>query len=212
MKHMVPQKVYLSLFLIWLFHISGIIGIALGHKEWFIPKTPLNLLVCTALFIWIYPLDSKRKWGIFGLFFFIGMFLEWLGANYSLLFGSYDYGENLGYKVDGVPLFIGINWALLTFITGELSKKAAKNIWFRATIGALLMVFLDFLMEQSAPGFDFWSFGEHVPLENYVTWFLVAFIFQIVFQKTKMEGNTNISLHLFLAQMVFFGYFMVFPV
>lgn len=206
------KKLNFAIFLIWLFHISGIIGIASGSQKWFIEKTPLNFLACTLLFVWIYPMQTLRKWMVFGLFFMMGMFAEWLGANHSILFGSYDYGNNLGPKFDGVPLFIGINWALLTFITAEVASKFLKNIWFKAFLGAGLMVFLDFLMEQSAPAFDFWSFGEEVPLENYITWYLLALLFHFVFHKVKLSGNYAFSLNLFLVQVAFFGYFMLFPV
>ncbi|MEM8928076.1 MAG: carotenoid biosynthesis protein, partial [Bacteroidota bacterium] len=139
------------------------------------------------------------------------MLVEWLGANHSLLFGSYNYGNNLGIKIDGVPLFIGINWALLTFITGTLSSKVHHNIWVKSALGALLMVLLDFFMEQSAPSFDFWSFGDEVPVDNYVTWFVLAFVFHFIYQKSKIQGNFLLSLHLFLAQTVFFGFFTLFP-
>ncbi|MEM1259817.1 MAG: carotenoid biosynthesis protein [Bacteroidota bacterium] len=205
------KKPFLAIFLIWLFHLSAIIGVVLGYKEWFIEKTPLNFLACTVLFIWIFPLKTGKNWTIFGLFFFIGMLVEWLGANHSLLFGSYNYGNNLGIKIDGVPLFIGINWALLTFITGTLSSKVHHNIWVKSALGALLMVLLDFFMEQSAPSFDFWSFGDEVPVDNYVTWFVLAFVFHFIYQKSKIQGNFLLSLHLFLAQTVFFGFFTLFP-
>ena len=211
MNWLASNKTSLGIFLIWLFHISGIIGIAIGNQEWFIEKTPINFLVCTLLFIWIYPMQTARKWMLFCVFFFTGMFAEWLGANYSLLFGNYNYGANLGPKLDGVPFFIGVNWALLTFITAEIASKFLKNIWLKAFFGAGLMVFLDFLMEQSAPAFDFWSFGEEVPLENYITWYLLAFLFHLAFQKIKILGNNAFSLNLFLAQVVFFGYFMLYP-
>lgn len=200
-----------AILLIWLFHVSGIIGISVGFKEWFISKTSLNLLCCTLIFFVVFPMDTKKKWGLFGLFFFIGMFVEWLGANYSLLFGSYDYGTNLGWKLDGVPYFIGINWALLTFVSGIIAQKLHHSLFLQAAIGAALMVGLDYFMEQSAPSFDFWSFGEHVPLSNYVTWFVIAYLFQLVFQGLKIKGNLPLSLHLFLAQLVFFAYFTLFP-
>ncbi|MGD1945856.1 MAG: carotenoid biosynthesis protein [Croceivirga sp.] len=201
----------LGIFLVWLFHLSGLIGITVGHQEWFIQKTPLNLLVCALLFLWIYPMDTGKKWMVFGFVFITGMFAEWLGANHSLLFGSYDYGKNLGPKLDGVPFVIGINWALLTFISAEITSKFSKHIWFKALLGAALMVFLDFLMEQSAPVFDFWSFGKEVPLQNYITWYVLAYIFHLIFQKKRISGNYEFSLNLFLAQSTFFGYFMLFP-
>jgi len=34
-----------SILVIWLFVISALIGISLGFEDWFIPKTPLNLLI-----------------------------------------------------------------------------------------------------------------------------------------------------------------------
>ena len=211
MKLKERTKLYIAIGVIWLFHLSGILGIALGYKDWFITKTPLNFLACTILFIWVFPLFSLRKWMVFGLFFLTGMFAEWLGANFSLLFGSYDYGQNLGTKIDEVPLFIGINWALLTFVTATIASRAHHNLWIKAILGAFLMVFLDFLMEQSAPSLDYWRFEGEVPIENYITWFALALCFHLVFQKAKIKGDYLISLHLFLAQIVFFGFFMFCP-
>lgn len=207
----VTKGTLLAIGLVWLFHFSAIIGISMGHKTWFITKTPLNLLACTILFGIIFSLNSRVKWFVFLTFFVIGMAVEWLGVNYSLLFGTYDYGQNLGLKFDGVPVFIGVNWALLAFITGQISSRFLKSSMPKALLGASLMVVLDLFMEQVAPSFDFWSFGNHVPLENYVTWFIVAFIMQCIFQLKKISGNYPICLHLFVAQLVFFGYFTLNP-
>ncbi|MEN1784911.1 MAG: carotenoid biosynthesis protein [Bacteroidota bacterium] len=206
-----PKLLRMGIFLIWLFHLSGAIGITWGYKDWFIEKTWLNLMACVLIFAFCYPMNTSRKWLIFGLFFGIGMFVEWLGANFSLLFGSYDYGNNLGPKIDGVPLFIGINWALLTFITAALVTKPGPYGSLRALGGAALMVFLDFFMEKSAPIFDFWSFGPHVPLENYITWFVIAFVLHLILFRSRLKGNRIICLHLYLAQLAFFAYFTFFP-
>ena len=203
-------KINVAIFLVWLFHVSAIVGMSIGFEDWFIQKTPLNLLVSALLFFIIYPIDSFKKAGYFALFFFIGMLVEWLGVNYSLLFGSYEYGENLGAKIDGVPLFIGVYWALLTFITAEIALIFAKKTWLRLLWGALLMVILDYFMEQCAPKFDFWSFGEHVPLSNYLTWFIVAFLLHVIFMRSKISGNQKISLHLYMVQILFFVYFTLF--
>ena len=200
-----------AIFLIWLFHVSAIVGITIGFNDWFLSKTPINLLICAALFLRIFPLDSPKKYGYFLLFFAMGMLAEWLGVNHGLLFGSYSYGSNLGYKVDGVPLFIGVNWALLTFITAVISGMISKNRWIKALIAASLMVFLDYFMEQNAPEFDFWDFGAHVPLSTYITWFILAYFLQLLFQYSRISGNRSISLNLYLAQLVFFTFFTLFP-
>ena len=38
-------KLNVSIFLIWLFHVSGIIGIIYTNASWFITATPINLLL-----------------------------------------------------------------------------------------------------------------------------------------------------------------------
>ena len=55
------------------------------------------------------------------------MIAEILGVNYGLIFGKYDYGDNLGLKLLGVPLLIGLNWVVLTFICGSISNHFIKN-------------------------------------------------------------------------------------
>ncbi len=207
-KHLMTYKAHLAAGIIWLFHISALIGISLGHLDWFISKTPLNLMVCLLLFLAVYPLDNARKITAFIIFFSGGMFAEWLGVNYGILFGDYLYGANFGPKWDGVPLLIGAYWALLTFITAAMMDYLKLNPWSKALLAAVLMVTLDFFMEHSAPQFDFWTFeGGLAPLENYITWFLLALLFQGVLRWMDFTGNKIISLHLYFAQLLFFLFF-----
>ena len=44
-------KQSLSIGLIWIFHISGLIGIIYSNASWFIRATPFNLLLSFALLI-----------------------------------------------------------------------------------------------------------------------------------------------------------------
>ena len=189
MKSLNANKAYLAVGIIWLFHISGILGIALGFKEWFLTKTPMNLSICLLLFFWVFPIDTFKKIIAFFLFFGIGMFSEWLGVNYGLLFGRYAYGANFGPKLDGVPWLIGCFWALLAFITSAMVSPLKLPAWAKAILASLLMVLLDFFMEQNAPNFDFWQFEGHVPLRNYVTWFIIGLLMQIVLGFAKFSGN-----------------------
>ena len=113
----------ISIFIVWLFHLSALVGISLGYQDWFMTKTPLNLCIVSVLFLWVYPMDKMLKFLAFVIFFMGGMFAEWLGVNYGILFGDYAYGANFGPKLDGVPFLIGINWALLTFITATITVR-----------------------------------------------------------------------------------------
>lgn len=199
-----------SLVVLWAFHLAAIIGITLGYFEWFISKTELNLLIIALLLTINYPLLSVKNILFFLSIFVCGFAVEWLGVNYGLLFGKYAYGENLGYKLGGVPLLIGVNWAVLIMTCGAITNKLSTHPVIKAFAGALLMVLLDFFMELPAPIFDFWEFdGGKAPLQNYVAWFAISFMMLLVFQKLKIKGDFIFSCHLYAAQLIFFAYFYV---
>ena len=52
------HKIAISIGLLWLFTISGILGILSQHQNWFLSLTPLNLLL-TALIV----LCNIKNWG-----------------------------------------------------------------------------------------------------------------------------------------------------
>ncbi|NQZ77405.1 MAG: carotenoid biosynthesis protein [Ekhidna sp.] len=205
------KKINLAIGLVWLFHVSGIIGIFLGFQEWFLPKTQLNLLVCFILLILVGNLLAAKKAFYAYIFFIIGMFMEWLGVHYGWPFGNYEYGGNLGAKLDGVPYMIGINWCMLTLITGSLAEKVTSHKIYRPLLGASLMVGLDFLIEPSVHILDFWYWsGGTIPVNNYIGWFVIAFALHYIYQRTIDTMNFKFSLHLYLAQVFFFISFYVY--
>ncbi|GAA4275187.1 hypothetical protein GCM10022258_44830 [Aquimarina gracilis] len=143
--------------------------------------------------------------------FGIGMITEYLGVNYGLIFGEYKYGANLGYKLFGVPLMIGVNWAILTYCTAAMARAINNNIVISSILGAVGMVFLDVIMEVSAPRFDFWEFENGVvPLKNYFGWFCTALVGHLLLQKSIKVFRFRISLHIFIAILVFFSVFLIF--
>ncbi|MFB0926162.1 MAG: carotenoid biosynthesis protein, partial [Vicingaceae bacterium] len=89
------NKIAISILTIWLFNISGILGILSPYSDWFLKLTPLNLLIYVVLIIWNLEHISKKFLIAFSIPFFIGLLTEYLGVNYGLLFGTYSYGENL---------------------------------------------------------------------------------------------------------------------
>jgi putative membrane protein len=198
----------ISIFIIWLFHLSAIVGISMGFQEWFIPKTPLNLLIIAVLLVINFPITNKLTLTISVVFIVVSFFVEWVGVHFGFLFGSYRYGENLGIKFFGVPPLIGINWMVLIFCTAAIANKIAKQTFLKVVAGATLMVFIDFFIETSAPPFDFWIWElEAAPLRNYVSWFFVSLILHAVYHRFKIKGDFVFSFHLFAAQLAFFIYF-----
>ncbi|MBQ4819013.1 carotenoid biosynthesis protein [Aquimarina sp. MMG016] len=202
------KRLITSVIIIWLFNISGIIGVFLGYEDWFMSLTPLNLLIYITLIFWNNRLD-KRLLTALTIPFFIGMITEALGVNYGLIFGNYEYGENLGWKIFGVPLIIGVNWAILVYCASVIAQKIYSNLFITSLIGAILMVSLDLIIEVSAPRFDFWEFDRGVvPLQNYIGWFCTAFVANVLFQKVIKTVHYGIAIHVFIVIFVFFTTFL----
>ncbi len=145
------------------------------------------------------------------LIFLLGLIVEILGVNYSLFFGEYQYGDNLGIKIFDVPIVIGFNWVLLIILTGNFAHKIfPKSIIPKVLIGSAMMIFLDLLIEISAPKLDYWEFTIHpVPFSNYLWWFIFSVLFHLIYQ-----SNTNkefiVSTNILVVHFLFFGMLAVF--
>ena len=124
MKFLVPEtKIkFASIFLIWLFHFSGVVGIGFSNKDLFVSFTPINLLISFFLLFSNQLQIDKKSLRTAVIIFLIGMIAEILGVNYGFIFGDYIYLDNLGMKIMGVPIMIGIQWVILTYITGSFSN------------------------------------------------------------------------------------------
>lgn len=204
-------KINLSIFVIWLFTVSGVLGILSSFQDWFLALTPLNLFLLFAILI-INIEQIKPKVAIaLSIPFFLGFITEALGVNFGLIFGTYAYGENLGYKIAGVPLIICFNWALLTAASADVARIFSKNIIIASLLGGIIMTALDMLLEVSAPRFDFWEFENGiVPLQNYIGWVVTAFIAHLGYQAFGIKTNKKISWHILISIVVFFAVFLFF--
>ena len=209
MKVLIPNKPtsIISIGIIWLFHICGMIGISYGNKEFFLAFTPINLFISFVL-LFINQLQlEKSELNAALIIFFIGMISEILGVNYGLIFGDYVYLDNLGFKVLGVPVLIGVNWIILTFITGSMSSYIIKNKYIAALTGAILMILLDLIIEPVAPLLGFWIFDlPTVPLQNYIGWFVIGLTTQYIYHFNIERKEYSFSINLLLVNAVFFAF------
>ena len=80
-----------------------------------------------------------------------------------------------------------------------------KVFYFRALIGAALMVVYDFALEPAAIDMDMWNWGGPVPMQNYIAWFIISFVLIWFADKTEMVNRKNkIAAPLFFIQLLFF--------
>ena len=209
MKSLIPNKPtsIISIGIIWLFHICGMIGISYGNKEFFLAFTPINLFISFVLLFINQVQLEKSELNAALIIFFIGMISEILGVNYGLIFGDYVYLDNLGFKVLGVPVLIGINWIILTFITGSMSSYIIKNKYIAALTGAILMILLDLIIEPVAPLLGFWIFDlPTVPLQNYIGWFVIGLTTQYIYHFNIERKEYLFSINLLLVNAIFFAF------
>ena len=195
----------ICILIIWIFHLTGIIGILYGNSEWFINLTPLNLSVSFFLLVYVNKNYFKTILFIFSCFF-IGMISEILGVNFGVIFGDYQYGGALGYKLFDVPLLIGANWAILTISCSALSATLFESVFIKIIMGVFLMVMLDAVIEPIAPILDFWEFdGGKAPLKNYLGWVIVAFPLNCIYHILNIKVNGSFTHHLYILNILFFS-------
>jgi putative membrane protein len=192
-----------AIIFLWVIHVAALIGIAAGYASFFLPQSPWTMLYLLLLLVIFFRIDSPRKLSLLIGFFLVGMTVEWLGVHTSLLFGEYKYLDNFGPKIDGIPLLIGVNWALLTFCTYRLSQGLSNNIFVKSILAASLMVVLDFFLEQVCEYAGFWLFTDGAGWFNYLCWLVIAFVLQLIINKFRVKGDFQISLHLYIVQLVF---------
>ena len=136
-------------------------------------------------------------------FMITGIGVEWIGVHTGSLFGDYYYGKNFGPKLDGIPLLIGVNWALLTFTTHVIAKSIFKSPIAIIATGAALMVGVDYFLEQICDFAGFWHFEGGADWFNYLCWFIIAAALHAVSLQFKLRGNKLISYHLYGVQLFF---------
>ncbi len=200
------EEILISILVI--FYTVGIFGLTNeSTRDSFLPLSFMNLLLSSAILI-VSRKTSKNYFILFlFLAFLVGMTAEWIGIHTGYLFGDYYYGENLGVKVDGVPLIIGINWGILTVCTCNFTSLfIKKSIWLSSFISALLMMFVDVLIEPVAITSDYWHWDSlNIPLYNYFCWFAVALPLHFLYFKWRLNEQNKVTFALFGIIVLFFS-------
>ncbi len=196
-------KKNIPVFIILVFHVVGFVGFLL-NPSYFRALSPVNLMLSAGL---VLLMSNQRKWqfwlAVVGVAL-AGFFIEVVGVKTGLIFGTYHYGNSLGYRLFSVPLLIGLNWTVLLYCSSQV--LVIKNAVANALWGALLMVCLDFLIEHSASKLDFWYWKNSViPVQNYMAWFIVSFGLNLLVQKL-FSAKPNLTARMFyVIQVAFFA-------
>ena len=202
-------KSYFLYFLI-LVYVSGSIGFVV-NPVFFSPFTPYTLLLTCFVFLIHQPISNKKFIPSFFIIAFLGYVIEVIGTKTGILFGNYKYGNGLGFKLLDVPLVISINWAMLICAGIIAVSKIFKNKFIVISVTALLVTFIDLIIEQVAHELDFWQFEGGLPgLHNYLGWIGVVFFTSYIFYPSIIKGNSLVSSIVLILQIIFFTSLFIF--
>ena len=199
-------KVNFVIILLFILHFVGGVALSMDSvKSMFLMLTPFNLILTFGLLIWGNKDFSFNFFKVISILFLIGFFVEVIGVYSGLLFGEYHYGKTLGFQFLSVPLIIGVNWVLLVISSFAVSSYFVSNSIFKVVLSSIIMVLLDLMIEPVAIRLDFWHWqAEVIPLQNYLMWFLVAFLMNWILTFNRFKFNVKLGFGLLISQVLFF--------
>jgi putative membrane protein len=193
-------------FLIW-FYLIGVAGMLLPvSSELFILLTPLALLMNFGLLM-LHHLSgyNLKTILVFSFIFISGFVVEIIGVQTGIIFGNYTYGSGLGIKIMDTPVLIGMNWLLLIYTTGSIVQNIKISPFLRIASGTGMMLIYDFVLEHVAPKMNMWSWENNiVPMNNYVSWCLVALVFHSLIEIFGIKLKNPLSIIILVTQFLFF--------
>ncbi len=193
--------------LLAIFFSVGLVGMLLPTtNSFFLQLTPLALLLSFVVLALSDESKQRGKLIAYLLFIYVSSYaIEVAGVHTGLLFGAYSYGDNLGVKLWETPLIIGANWFFLVYTTAAILEKTKMHTSMKVLLASSAMLIYDIVMEQVAPKMDMWSWKEvAVPLQNYITWFLIAVAFHIGLKLLKIKIKNGLALAVLLCQFILF--------
>jgi putative membrane protein len=190
-----------------IFYMVGVLGLSFPEtRTLFIRLVPFALILGFAGVLLFH--EAKWEWKTltaFVLVYISGFVIESIGVNTGLVFGEYMYGKTLGYQIFETPLIIGMNWLFLVYVSSSITERINSGKFISFLLPPVLMVVYDLVLEQVAPDLGMWNWkNEVIPLQNYIAWFVVAFIFVLVFRLLNIKTSNKIAPLIFILQFLFF--------
>ena len=192
--------------LVLLFHLTGFVGLAFSDDPGFFQSfTPLTLVLTAVMLLAFQPGRNTGFWQFCITVGLMGFMAEVIGVFTGKFFGHYSYGATLGPKVLEVPVLIGLNWLVLTYVCGTLARYLPLAELPRILLGAVLMVGFDACVEPVASQYDFWHWSANViPLQNFRDWFILSCIMQAIFVRASFKKHNKLAPFVYLVQLLFF--------
>jgi bisanhydrobacterioruberin hydratase len=189
------------------FYLVGTVGTLVPLTfSLFLKLIPFALLLSLiALFLSHEGVITRKTIVCFLIIYLLSFLIEAIGVGTGLIFGNYTYGNSLGVKLFQTPLIIGINWFFLVYTSASVVDRFKISQGSKIMIASTLMLVYDGILEQLAPLLDMWHWENGVvPKQNYVVWFALALLFNLLLNLMKIKTQNKLALLLFICQFLYF--------
>lgn len=168
--------------------------------------TPFILLLAGLMVLVPLYKEQPAKFWIWCTFIFTGtLIVEVIGVVTGDIFGSYEYKSALGPQLWNVPVIIGLNWLLIILGAIGISQIIRNTALFPLSVGILVLL-LDYFLEPVAVKLDYWEWNtHHIPLQNYLVWFVAGVICAIIYRILRLKLKSHIPQSYFIIQLIFFA-------
>ena len=145
---------------------------------------------------WLLALTAVPGWAV-----------EALGVHTGFPFGSYAYSDDLGPRLLGAPVLIGLAWTMLAWPAALAARRLVRSRAARVLVGTWALASADLFLDpqQVAAGHWTWRFPSphlpgvaDVPLTNYAGWFLVALVLSVGVQAIAGDGDDAVMTAVYL--------------
>ncbi|HVD87655.1 MAG TPA: carotenoid biosynthesis protein [Jatrophihabitantaceae bacterium] len=155
----------------------------------------------------------------------IGFVAEVVGVRSGIPFGSYRYADSLGPRLAGVPIIVGLAWAMMAWPAAVVARRLAQTRISQVVIGAWALASWDLFLDPQMVAAGHWTWREPtphlpgvqtVPLTNLLGWLVVSAVVSlagqyIVGSRSVRPDGPMLALYLWtyassiLALIAFFG-------
>ena len=132
-------------------------------------------------------------------------FIEVAGVATGMIFGEYHYGQTMWIQWLNVPLVIALNWTALILATNDLAARWLRQPLAISVLASVLIMAYDLCIEPVAVRLDYWQWaGGVIPVQNYLAWGIVALVFSIPLNYSRIAYRSPLLPIYALAQLFFF--------
>jgi uncharacterized membrane protein len=130
----------------------------------------------------------------------LGFCVELVGVATHLPFGAYRYGADLGPRVSGVPLVVGLAWTMLAWPAVIATRRIARGTLARILVGAWAVAAADLFLDPQLVAGGAWHWidpsphlpgVDTVPLTNDLGWLAAGLLVSAAIQAVSPDDGID---------------------